>query len=287
MSENTTPTEKWDKEIVPKRGLLDIPWRELWRYRDMIWLLSQRDRSANYKQTVLGPVWFIIQPLMTTFAFSFLFGRMAKLGTDHIPHFLFYMSGLVAWNFFSECVNKTSISFTRNAQVFGKVYFPRLAVPLSSVITSLMSFGVQFATFLIGLGFYLHEGNAPLHPNWRIALVPLLILQVAMLGLGVGCIVASLSTRYRDFTLGIGFFVQIWMYASSIVFPLSRIAPSDRWVFYLNPMVPVIESIRLAFLGSGLVEKFHVMTSFGVSALVLTIGIIMFNRAEQTVMDTV
>ncbi len=288
--------ETWDKEIVPRRGLLAIPWRELWRYRDLILLLSKRDLSAQYKQTVLGPVWFIIQPLLTTLVFSFLFGRVAGLGTDHIPHFLFYMGGLVPWAYFSDCVNKTAHTFTRHAPLFGKVYFPRLAVPLAQSLTSLAGFAVQFTVFMIGIGFYLAKARwfpDPLHPfvlnpNWHVILLPVFLLQMAMLGLGVGLIISSLTTRYRDLALAVGFGVQLWMYASSVVFPLAKIKEVKfRAIMALNPMVPTIESFRFAFLGEGMVTKIQFATSLTTSALVFLIGLIMFTRTERTVMDTV
>ncbi len=284
----------WVKEITPARGLLDVPWRELWAYRDLVALLALRDISASYKQTVLGPLWFVLQPILTTVVFSFLFGRMAKLGTDGMPHFLFYMSGLLPWVFFADCVNKTALTFSKNAQVFGKVYFPRLAVPLANVLTNLLAFSVQAGVFTLALGYYLWiaprlfpEMPLHVHPNWRILIVPLMLAQTAMLGLGIGCIIAALTTRYRDLALGVGFGLQLWMYASSIIFPVSRISPDMRWLFFLNPMVPIVEGFRFALLGSGLVEKWQLFMSFGLCAGVLVAGVMMFNRVEQTVMDTV
>jgi len=287
-SNPVTETEpKWDRVIQPKRGWFDIPWRDLWKYRDLIWLLAKRDMTATYKQTVMGPFWFIVQPLMTTVVFSFLFGRMARLGTDHIPHFLFYMAGLAPWNFFAECINKTAHSFTRNVQIFGKVYFPRLAMPISAVIVNFTVMMVQMTVLFIGMAIYWVKG-VQIDMNWRVLLLPLLVLQMAMLGVGVGCIVSSLTTRFKDLGIGIGFGVQLWMFGSSIVFPLSRIAEQDRWIFStFNPMVPVVETFRFALLGAGLVERWQVMLSFGISATVFAIGIALFNRAEQTVMDTI
>lgn len=279
---------RWVKVIAPRRGIFAIPWRELWAYRDLVWLLGLRDISATYKQTVLGPLWFALQPILTTATFSFLFGRMADFGTDHTPHFVFYMSGLVVWNYFADCVNKTSLTFTRNAQIFGKVYFPRMAAPLANMLSSLASFVVQFALLALAIAYYLHSDlRSHLNPNWRIALLPLLLAQAGMLALGVGLVVSALTTRYKDLAMGVGFGVQLWMYASSIIFPLSRINPAQRWIFYLNPMVPIIESFRLALLGHGLVEKWQLGLSFGISATILLVGIMMFNRVEQTVMDTV
>ena len=286
----------WTKTILPRRGLLDIPWRELWKYRDLVWLMAKRNLTAQYKQTVLGPSWFIIQPLLTTAVFSFLFGRVADMGTDHIPHFLFYMSGLVTFGFFSECVNKTSLTFTSNAHLFGKVYFPRLAAPLSQMLTSLAGFGVQFIVFLLGLAFYLaklHWFPDPMHtihlkPNWHMVLFPLLLIQIAMLGLGVGFIVAGLTTRYRDLQMAVGFGVQLWMYASSVVFPLSKIKDSAYVALLkLNPMVPIIESFRYGFLGEGVVTKGDLALSAVTCVVVFFVGLMMFCKTEQTVMDTV
>jgi len=291
--------QTWDRRILPRRGLFDIPLRELWRYRDLIWLLARRNITAQYKQTVLGPLWFIIQPLATTLVFSLVFGRFANIGTDGVPHFLFYMSGLVVFAYFSDVVNKTSVTFTRNAQLFGKVYFPRLAVPLSQTLTSLSTFAIQFGVFFLGLLFYLAkmhwfpDAQHPLHvhPNWRILFFPLFLLQVTMLGLGVGFIVAALTTRYRDLQMGIGFALQLWMYASSVVFSLRDIQGANadlyRNILKWNPMVPVIEGFRFAFVGKGMVSQMDFAISCGISVVVFCVGILMFSRTEQTVMDTV
>lgn len=296
MSEVTASEERWDKVIVPKRRLLEIPLRELWQYRDLVWLMAKRNLTAQYKQTVFGPAWFIIQPLLATVVFSFLFGRVGGFGTDKVPHFLFYMAGIVTFGLFSENVNRTANTFTRNAHIFGKVYFPRLAVPLAQWLTNLAGFAVQFGVFLIGLGVYLikmHHFPDPEHPihiypNWRMVLLPVFVLQVSLLGVGVGLIVASLTTRYKDLQLAVGFGVQLWMYASSVVFPLSKIKDeSYRAIMAMNPMVPVIEGFRFAFFGEGMVTKAQFATSFGVSSLIFFIGLVMFCRTEQTVMDTV
>lgn len=287
MKQDSATNISWDRVIEPKRGWMDIPWRELWRYRDLIWLLARRDMKASYKQTVLGPFWFIAQPLLTTLVFSFVFGRMARMGTDHIPHFLFYMAGIAPWNFFAECINKSAHSFTRNSQVFGKIYFPRLAMPLSGMLVNFTTFVIQMTVLFVGMGFYWIKG-IHFEANWRICILPLLVIQMAMLGMGIGCIISALTTRFRDLAMGIGFGVQLWMFGSSVVFPLSRIAEHDRWIFStLNPMVPVIESFRFALLGSGLVERSQLYASFGISAVIFLVGVAMFNRVEQTVMDTV
>lgn len=286
----TDPTDAdrpWSSVIRAEHGVFEIPWRELWRYRDLTWMFAVRDVSASYKQTVLGPFWFILQPMLVTAVFSYLFGRMAHFGTDDVPHYLFYMSGLVPWAFFAESVNKTSTVFTQNAHLFSKVWFPRLCVPLAGVITNLVPLVVQFCLFLIGFAYYLGVGNPFVHPNWRIVLVPLSFLQLAALALGLGLIVSALTRRFRDLAFGVKVGLQLWMFGSAIVFPLSRIAASDRWIFFLNPVVPPIEAFRYAFLGVSLIEPWQIALSAAVSGLVLLTGIILFNHAERTAMDTV
>lgn len=291
--------ESWTKQILPRRGVFDIPLRELWAYRDLVWLMAKRNLTAQYKQTVLGPAWFVLQPLLTTLVFSFVFGRMTGLGTDKVPHFLFYMGGLVLFSFFSDLINKTAVTFTRNAQLFGKVYFPRLAMPLSQALTSLAGFGVQFSVFLIGFAYYLvkmhwfPDAAHPVHlaPNWRIALAPIFLLQVTLFGLGLGMIIAALTTRYRDLQMAVGFGVQLMMFCSSVAFPLSSIegpkAELYRQILKFNPLVPAIEGFRFAFLGKGLVTEMDMAIAFGMSTAIFFAGLLMFSRTEQTVMDTV
>ena len=250
-------------------------------------MLAVRDISTSYKQTVLGPFWFILQPLLVTAVFSYLFGRMGRFGTDNVPHYLFYMSGLVPWAFFAECVNKASSTFVQNAQLFNKVYFPRLAVPLAAILTNLVPLSVQLSLFLIGLAFYLFQNSPFIHPNWLILWAPLVFLQLAMLALGIGCTVAALTRRFRDLAFGVKIGLQLWMFGSAIVFPLSRIEPQDRWIFFLNPVVPAIEWFRLGFLGVSLIEVPHIVISWIVTLVIFFLGIILFNRAERTAMDTV
>ena len=282
------PDAGWDQIIHANRRFLDIPWRELWKYRDLVWMMAQRDVSASYKQTVLGPFWFVLQPLMVTAVFSYLFGRMGRMGTNDIPHYLFYMSGLVLWTFFSENVNKASTVFTANANLFNKVYFPRLCVPLAGIITNLVPLAVQLALFLIGFAFYLASGNPFVHPNWFILLTPLVFVQLAALGLGLGLIVTAYTSRFRDLVFGVKVGLQLWMFGSAVVFPISRITdPRDQLLFFLNPVVPAIEWFRYAFLGVSLVQPWHLAVSSFVSLVVLFLGIALFNRAEQTAMDTV
>lgn len=276
----------WSKVITPHRGWLDVRWRELWRYRDLIALFVQRDFVSAYKQTILGPLWFLLQPLFTTLVFTVVFGRVAQISTDSVPRPLFYLSGVVMWQYFADCLNKTSHTFTSNAGLFGKVYFPRLVIPVSTVITSLITFAIQFALFLAFLAYYKWQGAA-VEVSFRIIILPLLLLLMAALGLGFGCMVSALTTRYRDLSVAVGFGVQLWMYASTVVYPLSEIPEDWRWLFVLNPMVPIIESFRFAFLGSGVVELWQLALGAGVSFGVLLAGILIFNYVEKTFADTV
>jgi lipopolysaccharide transport system permease protein len=288
LSATKAPEPAWDQVIRSERRLLEIPWRELWKYRDLVSMFAQRDVSASYKQTVLGPFWYVLQPLLVTAVFSYLFGRMGRFGTSDVPHYLFYMSGLVPWAFFADTVNKTSTVFTTNANLFNKVWFPRLCVPLAGVLTNLVPLLVQICLFLVGFAFYLAKNDPHIHPNWRIIIAPLVFVQLAALGLGIGLIVSALTRRFRDLLFGVKVGLQLWMFGSAVVFPLSRIAnDNDRTLFFLNPVVPAIESIRYAFFGVSLLEPWHVAVSVAVSAAVLFFGIALFNRAEQTAMDTV
>jgi len=276
----------WTKEIVPKGGWLHIPAREIWAYRDLIWIWTGRSLTATYKQTVLGPLWFLIQPFITTVVFTIVFGKIGKIPTDGLPKFLFYLSGVVMWNYFADCVSKTADTFGSNNNIFSKVYFPRLVMPISAVLTSLVTFAIQF-TFFVGFYIYFISQGVGVEPSWRIVTLPLMILQMAMLGIGVGCLVSSMTTRYRDLKLLVGFGIQLWMYASCVVYPLSEVAKDRRVFFVLNPMVPIIEGFRFAFLGSGVVEKWHLGVGFGVSFLVMMIGLVTFGRVERTFADTV
>ena len=279
--------DEWTRVIESRQPFLSIPLLEIWRYRDLIWMLSVRTISTTYKQTVLGPFWFILQPLMVTAVFSFLFGRMAQFQSDSIPHYLFYMSGLVLWGFFFETVTKTSNVFVENSQVFSKVYFPRFCVPLSVVISNLLPALVQFGLFLVGLFYYVLKDDQWTHPNWLILATPLAFVQIAALALGIGCIVSALSRRFRDLTFGVRVGLQLLMFGSAIVFPISRIAPENRWLFFLNPVIPPIEFFRLAFVGRSLVEPWHLAMSAGISFGLLLVGIILFHRADRNAMDTV
>ena len=277
---------QWTEIITPQQGWFDVRLGEIWQYRDLIWQFFRRDFVSSYRQTVLGPLWFVLPPLFTTLVMVVVFGRVAKVSTDGTPHILFFLLGVTAWNYFASCLTKTATTFTGNASLFGKVYFPRLTVPVSVVLNNMATFGIQFAIFL-AIFLYQWGQGAQVEPNWRIVLVPILLVQMGALGLGLGCLVSALTTRYRDFGMFVGFGVQLWMYVSCVVFPLSSVAPGMRWVFILNPMVPIIESFRVAVLGRGVIEIWQLALSFGLSGAFLFVGLLMFHHVERTFTDTV
>ena len=279
-------TQQWTSVIKPVSGWFDIHLSEIWRYRDLIMLFVRRDFVSVYKQTILGPLWFLIQPLFTTLVFTVIFGKVAKIPTDGLPPVIFYMSGIVFWNYFSGCLDKTSNTFVGNAGIFGKVWFPRLTVPLSIVISNLITFGIQFSLFLCFYFYFFFKGAA-IFPKTLILMTPFLILQMAALGLGLGIIVSSMTTKYRDLRYLVGFGVQLWMYATPIVYPTSQIPLKYQWVIALNPMAPVIEAFRYAFLGAGTVQPWQMGLSIATTLIILTIGIILFSRIEKSFMDTV
>ncbi len=279
--------ENWSMIIEAQRSLLDLRLGELWRYRDLVMLFVRRDFVSVYKQTILGPLWYLIQPLLTTLTFTVIFGNIASLPTDGLPQFLFYMSGTVVWAYFASCLTKTSETFVQNANLFGKVYFPRLAVPVSILFSNLVTFLIQFGMFLVFVLFFVLRGTS-IQPNWLwIALSPILMLMMAGLGLGFGIIISSLTTKYRDLRFLVQFGVQLLMYATPVIYPASSIPERFQWIIQANPMTPVIEAFRFAYLGAGTVNLNHLLYSFGFMVVVVIIGSIIFNRVEQTFMDTV
>jgi lipopolysaccharide transport system permease protein len=282
-----TESEHWDMIIEPKRNLLDLRLGDLWRARDLVMLFVWRDFVAFYKQTILGPFWYIIQPLLTTVVFTFIFGSVAKLPTGGLPQFLFYMSGTVVWSYFATCITKTADTFITNTNLFGKVYFPRLAVPVSILISSLIAFAIQFLFFLGFIGYFAIRGT-PLHPNLWILITPVLILIMAGLGLGFGIIISSMTTKYRDLRFLITFGVQLMMYATPAILPLSSFPQRFQWIILANPLTPIMETFRYAFLGgAGTVNLSDLAYSFGFMLVVVIIGTVIFNRVEATFMDTV
>ena len=276
--------ENWS--IEPQRNLFDLRLGELWRYRDLVLLFVRRDFVAVYKQTILGPFWYLVQPLLTTLTFTFIFGSVAKLPTDGLPQFLFYMSGTVIWTYFASCLTKTSETFVSNANLFGKVYFPRLAVPVSILISNLITFTIQFVFFLAFMLFFALNGSL-IHPNLWMLLTPLLILMMAGLGLGFGILISSLTTKYRDLRFLVTFGVQLLMYATPVIYPVSSIPQRFQWIILANPMTSIVEAFRYAFLGAGSVNRMQLLYSFGFMAVIVIVGITIFNRVEQTFMDTV
>lgn len=284
--ELTTSQESWDLIIRPQRAWWDLRLGDLWKYRDLIRLMVWRDFVAAYKQTILGPLWHLIQPLMTTIVFTFIFGGIAKLPTDGLPPFLFYMAGNTVWGYFSTSLISTSNTFTSNAAIFGKVYFPRLSVPISAVISNLISFAIRMVTFLAFLVYFMLAGSDVKITIWALML-PILILLMAGLGLGIGIIVSSLTTRYRDLQQLVSFGVQLLMYASPVIYPLSTVPGNFRWLVLANPLTPVVELFRLGFLGESSLNPVLLLYSFAFMIVVLSIGVLVFNHVENTFMDTV
>jgi lipopolysaccharide transport system permease protein len=281
--------EKWDMVIGPQRNLFDLRLRELWHARDLIMLFVRRDFVAGYKQTILGPLWYLIQPLLTTLVFTVIFGNIAKIPTDGLPPFLFYMCGTVIFSYFASCLSKTSDTFVSNAGMFGKVYFPRLAVPVSILISNLITFAIQFGFFLAFIAYFSLRGT-PVHTSWWVLLTPVLLLIMAGLGLGFGIIVSSMTTKYRDLRFLVQFGVQLLQYVTPVIYPLSFLATrSPKYVFLirLNPLTSVVEAFRYAYLGSGSVDLLQLGYSLAVMVVAIAVGAVIFNRVEATFMDTV
>lgn len=281
-----TDANGWDLVIEPPKGWFDLHFQDLWRYRDLMGLFVRRDFVASYKQTILGPLWHIIQPLLTTLMFTVVFGRIAGLPTDKVPQFIFYMAGTTVWSYFANCLTRTSNTFIANAGIFGKVYFPRMVVPVSVVMSQLIAFSIQFTFFLFVYGLFWAKG-APIQPNWAVGLLPLLLLMMAGLALGFGVIISSLTTKYRDLQVLVGFGVQLWMYATPVIYPLSTMPDHYRWIIVANPLTAVVETFRYGFFGTGVFSWAYLAYSAGFTVLLLLLGMAIFNRVERTFMDTV
>lgn len=279
--------EKWTTIIKPKSGWFDINLKEVWGYRDLITLFVKRNFISQYKQTILGPLWALIQPLLTTVVFTVVFGVIAGLPTDGVPNFIFYMCGNIAWGYFSGCLTSTSQTFVGHARIMGKVYFPRLVIPISTILTHLISYGIQIVFFLCVWGVYLLKPNSVIKPNLWILLVPFLIAQMALLALGTGIIISALTTKYRDLAMLVGFGVQLWMYATPVAYSSKLVPEKYMSLYMLNPMSSIIEAIRYAFLGTGGISGGYLLISLGVTLVILFIGVILFSRVEKTFMDTV
>lgn len=282
MDRNQTVTE-----IRPKNGWFDIDMKEVWQYRDLVRMFVKRSFTTMYKQTILGPLWFIINPLMTTLVFTVIFGNLANLSTEGVPPFLFYLAGNTLWSYFASCITNTSSTFTANSGIMGKVYFPRITMPLATVTFGLVSFAIQFVMMI---GFTIYYGCLGQIPavNWTLLWTPVLILQVMLLGFGFGIIISSLTTKYRDLNILVGFGVSLWMYATPVVYASSSLPEKWRNVLMFNPMSPVIETFRTIYLEGGQgIPYGHLAISMAVTAVVVILGIVLFSRVEKTFMDTV
>ncbi|MFC1884625.1 ABC transporter permease [Thermodesulfobacteriota bacterium] len=277
---------EWTKVIKAKRPWFNINIGEIWNYRDLVLLFVRRDFIAMYKQTILGPLWFFIQPLLTTIIFTIIFGRVAKLSTDGIPQFIFYLSGTVCWAYFAECLTKTSNTFVENANIFGKVNFPRLVLPISICLSNIIKFMIQFSIFLAFM-IYFDLRGAPIDTGYAVFTLPLLVLQMGILGIACGTIISSLTTKYHDMTVLVSFGAQLWMYATPVVYPLSQVPEQYRGLYSLNPMVAVVESFRMAFLGTSAINASHIISGVTVTLILFVAGLVLFSRVEKTFLDTV
>lgn len=278
----------WTTIIKPKTSLLQVDFRELWQYRDLYRMLVKRDIVVWYKQTILGPLWFFIQPILTTIMFMIVFGGIAKIGTDGIPQPLFYLAGICLWNYFAESLNQTSNTFIQNSALFGKVYFPRLVVPIATVTSNLVRLGIQLLLFVFVYLYFAFFTEATVAPNLYICLVPLLILLLSGLALGFGVLFSSLTTKYRDLTFLLSFLVQLWMYATPVIYPLSTIEnPTLKTLMLLNPMTAILETFKYSVLGVGQFRFEYLTYSALFTLFIMALGIVVFNKVQRTFMDTV
>ena len=278
--------ETWDLTIKPHTKWYDLRLREIFRYRDLLFLFVRRDFVSLYKQTILGPLWFFIQPIITSITFTVIFGNLAKISTDGLPQVLFYLCGITLWNYFSDTLTKTADTFTANANIFGKVYFPRMIVPLSIVVSNLIKLGVQFLLFIIIWIYYL-SSTSVVKPNEALLLVPILIILMGFLGLSFGIIISSLTTKYRDLKFLVAFGIQLMMYASPIVYPLSIVPEKYKWIILANPVTSIIETFKYAFLGAGEFNVLHLAYSTLFTLILFLTGLVIFHKVEKSFMDTV
>ena len=278
--------EEWDLTIEPQTSLFELNLKDVWRYRDLLWMFVKRDFVSFYKQTILGPLWFFIQPLFTTIIYTFIFGGLANLSTDGLPQPLFYMAGITAWNYFADCITKTSTVFKDNANIFGKVYFPRLIMPLSIVASNLVRFGVQILLLFMMMGYYAMQ-NASFTITLALLLFPVLVLLMALLGLGLGLIITALTTKYRDLAFLVTFGIQLLMYTTTVIYPLSSAPEKYKTLISFNPMTGIIEAFRYAFLGQGQISINTLGYSTVFTIVVMVLGVVIFNKTEKTFVDTV
>ena len=286
LSSGSSADEDWSEIIQPRTRLLDLGLRDVWRYRDLVMLFVRRDFVSTYKQTILGPIWFFIQPLLTTITYMIVFGSIANLSTDGLPQLPFYLAGVTIWNYFAQTLTTVSTVFTANAAIFGKVYFPRLTMPLSIVVSNLIRFGIQFALFLAVWAYYLIAQDS-LHPNAYILLTPVLLLLMGLLSLGLGMIFSALTTKYRDLAMLLAFGVQLLMYATPVIYPLSKLPLKYKPFILANPLSSIVETFRYAFLGSGTFSWLALGYSAAVTAVILVVGTVIFNKVQKSFTDTV
>ncbi|HEV2479877.1 MAG TPA: ABC transporter permease [Puia sp.] len=285
--------EHWDLVLKPQSSSFELHLAEIWRYRDLLWLFVKRDFVSFYKQTILGPLWFFIQPLFTTVIYTFVFGGLASISTDGIPQPLFFMAGITAWNYFADCITKTSTVFRDNVNIFGKVYFPRIIMPLSLVVSNLIRFAVQMILFLITMAWYYWGKGASFHATPYILLFPFIVLLMGLLGLGFGMIVSAMTTRYRDLAFLVLFGVQLMMYGTTVVYPLSAVVgrfqkhPILTGLIEYNPLTAIIETFRVGFLGSGTFTWGLLAYATGATLFIFLLGIFTFNRVEKNFVDTI
>jgi len=279
---------EWTMVIEPKRSLLDLNLAEVWGYRDLLYMFVRRDFVALYKQTILGPLWYLIQPLMQTIVFTLIFSKIAKIGTDDVPPILFYLAGITVWTYFSDCLTKISDTFIDNQAIFGKVYFPRAIVPLSLVVSGLIKFSIQFLLLMTVAAFFVFFRGVPIQVNAFALLLPVLVLIMAMLGLGFGMMITSMTSKYRDLRFLLTFGVQLWMYATPIVYPMSMIGGGKwKYLIWLNPLSSVIETFKLGILGQGSFSWLHLGYSAVFAVVLFIVSLIVFNKTERNFMDTV
>ena len=278
--------EHWDLTIKPQTHWYDLRIKEIFKYKDLLFLFVKRDFISIYKQTILGPLWFFIQPIITAITFTVIFGSLAKISTDGLPQILFYMCGITLWNYFADTLTKTADTFSSNVNIFGKVYFPRMIVPLSVVVSNLIKLGIQFLLFLCIWIYYLIQTDL-IHPNKMLVLIPYLIILIGFMALSFGIIISSLTTKYRDLKFLVTFGIQLMMYASPIVYPLSIVPEKYKWIIVANPVTSIIESFKYAFLGVGEFSWFYLGYSTLFTIMLFMIGLVIFHRVEKSFMDTV
>lgn len=278
---------QYHTHISSKHNLFDLRLKEVWQYRDLILLFTKRSFVVQYKQTVLGPTWFLITPIVSSLIYAFVFGGIARMSTDGIPQILFYLCGNAIWSFFSTSLTKNAHTFTANASMFGKVYFPRLTVPISNILSDVIKFGIHSIMLLCFLAYHVWQGKV--HPHWAAwLLIPLVLLHLGVMGMGLGIIISSMTTKYRDLSVLVGFCMQLWMYATPVIYPLSQVGQGlARKILMINPATAPIEIFRYAILGQGTIDYKYLTSSWIFTVIVITIGIMVFNKVERTFMDTV